>query len=459
MTDRGLPANWDTEAAVLGGLLLNADALDEVRAILRPETFHKPSHGALFALMCGLADRGVVPDATTVLDEIEARGNATEVGGIGYVSGLPGHCAVVENVAIYARQVRGHSRRARALLRARAIAEALQNDPEADPGELFGQALDEAEGDTGTADAWRSYEEIVYPRLEQIGERARSGVKPGEPTGIAELDRLLGGFEDGCFYILAARPAMGKSTIEAQIARAFGARGLAVGRFQLEMAAEKVAEREIVAEARVDNRKVRSGDLSTDDWRQLCEGADRAASLPVFVDETPGLSIRAIRARARALKRRLARTPSGPQLRLVTIDYIQLVTTDEKGVQGEQRIATVSKQAKVMAKELGLPVFALAQLSRACEIRENKRPMMSDLRESGQLEQDADGIVFAYRDEVYTKEACTCPGVAELIVAKARDGELGTVRMAFRGPFYRFDALDDRRPAGSWAGREEERGW
>jgi replicative DNA helicase len=438
-TVKGLPHNWFTEAALLGALLLNPEPIADVRVQCPPSSFHRPAHQTLFRLMCQMADAGTPPDMITVLDQVEARDMASSVGGLAYLTGLVQTAAISENVTVYARRIRLHSERAAAIERIRRMEERLLEDPDADPAALLSAALDATESSRPDRGTWHSYGDLIPARLQEIAERLnRPSTLPGISTGMPDLDALLGGLEPGCLYLFAGRPAMGKSLVEDQIAAHVARTVGPVGKFQLEMAKEKVAERVIVRESRFDNGKLRRGEVSQDDWRLLCDGGERGAALPIYIDDTPGLTVEELRSRARALKRQF------PGLALLTIDYIQLLQSAAagRGASREERMANVSKAAKVMAKELGVPVIALGQLSRACEQREDKRPMMSDLRESGQLEQDADGIVFVYRDEVYTKDACPKPGIVELIVAKARDGRLGTVERAFRGEFYAVDELD-----------------
>ena len=453
---KGLPHNWETEKALLGGILVMPGVLPDVRASLRPEHFHRPAHGVLFRVLCQMADKGTPPDLITVCDHIEAAGLEQQVGGLAYVMGLMSVSAVSEMIPTYARRVRLHAERAAAIQRVREIEEALQSDPDADPAALFSSALDATERNRLDRGTWHSYGEVVPARLDEIRKRAENpGQLPGISSGIPELDALVGGLEAGCVYVLAGRPSQGKSLVEDQIAASVARNFGSVGKFQLEMAKEKVAERVIVREGRVDNSRIRRGDLDEESWRALCDGAERGAQLPIYIDDTPGLTIEELRGRARALKRMC------PDLALLTIDYLQLLGTSQapKGSNGESRMAIVSKQVKVMAKELGVPVIEVAQLSRACEQRENKRPIMSDLRESGQIEQDADAIVFVYRDDYYNKEASAKPGVIELIVAKARDGRLGTVERRFRGEFYAVDPIERRYEEPAYVGDEEDGRW
>lgn len=439
----------ELERSVLGGLMQCPELIREVYDVAGEDAFQRPAHREVLRLLLRMSEAGEGIDPFTVLcriDEVCVGGRADRFVSREYVAEMPRLApAVPEHLVKHAKTLRRHLRVKRLQNLALAIEADIKGEGQArTPEEAIARAeqgLTEIVTDAAGGDRWQAYADIVPDRLREIGERlANRGKLPGTPTGIPELDRRIGGLEDGCVYLVAGRPAMGKSLLEDQIARSFGRRGMAVGKFQLEMAAAKVAERAIVAEARVDNGRLRAGEIDPDtDWRRVCDGADRAAGLPVYVDDTPGLSIGEIRSRARQLQRR------DPRLKLVTLDYIQLATVEGmRGANREERLATISKGLKVLAKELSLPVIVVAQLSRACEQRENRRPLPSDLRESGQLEQDADAIILIYRDEVYTKTACTCPGVAELIVAKARDGELGTAKVRFRGEFYSFDPLDDR---------------
>ena len=432
---RGLPHDWDLEAAVLGGVLLNPAILDDARGEVSAEDFHRPAHRVTWDLLCSLADRGITPDPVTVIGEIERRAIADQVGGIAYVVALPGRCASVDNVSpTYTGRVKGLSARRSIILAAREIEDQAQNSQdEADVIAARGADLLTSAGVKRAADGWHAYETVVPAQVEAIGKRTEApGEIVGVRTGIEALDAILLGWKGGDMIVLGARPAMGKTALIQQVTDHVGATQGPAGVFQLEMSEGGMAERSIVREAQVNATAVKTGRISVNEWREVMAAGDRLAALPVYVDATPGLTVTQIRTRARALKSR------EPELRLIVIDYLQLIGTDGKAGNREQEVAKISRGLKLLAKELDVPVVVLAQLSRGCEAREDKRPMPSDLRESGAIEQDADVILFIYRDEVYTKEACVKPGIAELIVAKHRSGECGTAEVAWVGKHQTF---------------------
>jgi len=436
---RGLPHDWTLEAAVLGGILLNPALLDDARGEVTGADFHRPAHRHLWDLVCSLADRGVTPDPVTVVAEIERRAISDQVGGIAYVIGLQSRCANVDNVSpAYTGRVRDLSARRAIVLAARAIEEQAQgSEDEADVIAARGADMLTSVGGKRGADAWHAYSAVVPAQVEAIGKRAEApGEIVGVRTGIEALDAILLGLKGGDMVVLGARPAMGKTALIQQVTDYVGATQGPAGVFQLEMSEGGMAERSIVREAQVNATAVKTGRITVAEWRDVMAAGERLAGLPVYVDATPGLTVTQLRTRARALKAR------EPGLRLIVIDYLQLIGADGKAGNREQEVAKISRGLKLLAKELDVPVVVLAQLSRGCEAREDKRPMPSDLRESGAIEQDADVILFIYRDEVYTKEACVKKGIAEIIVAKHRSGELGTAEVAWVGKFQTFAQVD-----------------
>ena len=441
------------EATLLGGVLLAGECLDVVREVVTAEDFHRPAHRQVWDLLCSLADRGITPDPVTLITEIERRAIAEQVGGIAYVVGLPAHCASVDLVSpTYTARVRDLSCRRQIILAARAIEkEAQESADEADVIGARGADLLTSVGGRKASDAWRPYEVIMPAQVQAIGKRAETpGEIVGVRTGIAGLDAILLGMKGGDSLVLAARPAMGKTTMVQQIIDHVAATQGPVGMFQLEMSEGGMAERSIVREGRVNATAVKTGRIDIEEWRRVMDAGDRLAALPVYVDTTPGLSITQIRTRARALKSR------EPGLKLIVIDYLQLIGSDGKAGSREQEVAKISRGIKLLAKELDVPIITLAQLSRGCEQREDKRPVPSDLRESGAIEQDADGIWFIYRDEVYTKDACTRPGIAEIIVAKNRSGDCGMAETRWVGKHQAFDPVEETKWVPPSSGRRDE---
>lgn len=447
-----LPHNWESERSVIGGLMLAPERLSDVRAVVTGEQFHRPAHRILFDLIVETADAGLAPDTMVLLNTIEARGMAEACGGLAYVIGCPQACMFVDNVVSYARTVADHAVRRNLILACRAIEESVMT------GEKSAvDAVASAEATIrGVADqlpsaavgGWMPQSALLAAQLEEISARAQrpDDWTPGLPTGFPELDRKIGGLQAGRVYLITGRPAMGKSAFAQCIAEHVG-RHAAVGFLTLEMPGTEVAERALVQESRVNASSVRDGKINEDDWRRLCDAEERLSRLPIFVDDAPAASIAQIWAKARKLKEKC------PQLGCLVLDYLQLASAEGKGHSRQQELGKISRGLKACAKELGIAVVALAQLSRKCEDRPDKRPVNSDLREAGDLEQDADVILHLFRDEVYTKEASTKKGVAEVLIGKNRGGAPGTVEVAFIGHQYRFAPLAQPEPSTDrWSG-------
>lgn len=442
VADRGLPHNWETERATLGAVLLAPETLAEIREILTVEDFHRPAHQHIFALACGLADAGSPPDTMVMLDEIERRGDAERCGGVAYVIALPQACASVDNIATYANRVREEGLRRRLLLAAR--------QTEADILEGFKplvQLVAEAEAATlglGTLPGQGEppdIADVVADTLREVDAQMENpGSLRGLATGFPDLDRKLAGLQKTDLIILAARPAMGKTALVLNIATNVAKQGAGVGIFSLEMGRVQLVSRLMCAEGRVDAGAVRLGELSHQDRLSLGVAGRDVAAFPLRIDDTSGLTLVQLRAKAKRMQTWFRRR--GQDLGLLVIDYLQLMQgSGAKGQNRENVISEISRGLKVLAKELDVPIIALSQLNRSLESRTDKRPMPSDLRESGAIEQDADVILFIYRDEVYNKEATAKRGIAEVIVAKQRGGSIGTVELAFLDHYVLFQSL------------------
>lgn len=440
MTDKKI-LNWETERAVLGGIMLAPERLDDVREHLSAQQFHRPSHQALYSLMCDLADKGTPPDTMLLLDAMEARGDTERMGGISYVIALPQACASVEHVGDYAKRVADLSTLRRLQLVARQIEELVGG------GEVnAAQAMDAAStllygvvDGVGGGKGWVPIADAAHRQLEEIRARIENpGTLRGFTTGLIDLDKKTAGFERGRFYVVAGRPGMGKSALMQVFARAASTQ-CGVGIITLEMPDSEIAERALVQEARVSASAVRDGQVDEHQWRRLVDAAQTLADLPILVDDCSAASISQIRAKARRLKQQR------PDLGVLFLDYLQIATADVGRGNREQEISKIARGGKSIAKELGIAVVFLAQLSRKCEDRTDARPMPSDLRESGAVEQEADVILLIYRDSVYNKDSPDA-GVAEILVGKNRSGTTGTVKVAFRGHEYTFADLAVDRP-------------
>ncbi len=425
---------------MLGGLMLAPEQLLQVRESIKDEDFHRPAHQHLYSLMCALADAGISADTMVLLDEIERRAEAERVGGVAYVIALPQACASVDNLEAYGRRVKEHAVRRQLLLAARQIEADIQEGVKD-----LNSLLDGAEksvfeiSNLSGPKSWHPLASVIDEQILEIQRRASNpGEVTGVPTGFTDLDRKLAGMQKTDLIILAARPAMGKTAFVLNLALNAALKGgVAVGMFSLEMSRHQLATRMLCSHARVDASLVRTGNLDpNEDWRRLIEASEVLHALPILIDDTPGLTITQLRSKARRLKAEY------PNLGLLIIDYLQLMQgTGGAKESRENVISNISRGLKILAKELDVPVVGLSQLNRSLESRTDKRPMPSDLRESGAIEQDADVILFIYRDEVYTKEASTKKGIAEIIIAKQRSGPIGTVELAFLDKYILFQNL------------------
>ena len=447
----GLPHNWETERAVLGAVLLSPDCLPEIEHILRPEDFARPQHGRLWRLLTVLARKGTPPDVTTVLDAASEDNGGESLGGLSYIAGLTAAPITLDHVAHHARRVRDHAARRAIIAAAQAILERAPEEP--DPAALVAYAdeqIDAArQGMIADAEAdWTLIQNCMEEAERRARKRYDSGGEGRVWSGIRDLDDRLT-MERGDLVVLAARPAMGKSLLAYDIAEYTAWNTGAVGFRSLEMSTVQIGQRAITRLTSISVGRLRSGEhMGEGDFASIAAARQGINALPLYVNAKAAESIQALRAGARALKR------MRPDLALVVVDYLQLM--DGRGDEGnrEQEVAKISRGLKVLAKELDVVVLALSQLNRGLEARANKRPMPSDLRESGAIEQDADSILFLYRDEVYDPKGTTKPGIAEIIIAKQRQGELGTVEV--RHAYARMRMQDPG--AVDRYGREAERG-
>lgn len=433
LTDKVLPQNIDAEQSVLGALFLDRDVLYKVSRFLRPDDFYLEGHRLIYKAFLELDEAGVPPDLLTVTEKLRQQGNLEKVGGASYVASLAGLVPTVANAEYHARIVEEKSLLRSIISVANRIAGmGYEGEDEAE------RLIDEAEkmllelGLRRSSSVFSPMDRILVEIFQLIEDRFRNkGKISGVLTGFIDLDRLCCGLQPGDLIIVAGRPAMGKTSFGMTIAHQAALNGrVPTAVFSLEMSKAQLVQRMLCAEAMVDMQKVRSGNLSELDWNKLTEAAARLAGIPLFIDDSPGLSVRQVRAKARRLK-------AEKGLGLVVIDYLQLLQGSARAENRQQEIAEISRSLKALAKDLEVPVIALAQLSRSVEQRDKKRPIMSDLRESGSLEQDADIVMFIYREEYY-KPDTEKKGIAEIIVGKQRNGPTGTVELAFLKEYTRF---------------------
>lgn len=430
------PQNIDAEQAVLGALFLEPEAFYRVADIIRPGDFYQHGHRLIYEAAVRLQEDGEPVDLVTVTDRLRREGALEKVGGAAYVASLVEMVPTAANIEHYARIIEEKS-----LLRTLIFVAARISEMGYDEREAADRLVDQAEqmimelGARRTPGSFVPLKDILAHALERI-ERTyhNKGRIAGLPTGFADLDRLCSGLQPTDLIILAARPSVGKTALALNIAYEVAARqGLPVALFSLEMGKEQLVNRLLCAEGRVDQNRLRTGNLRDEDWERLAGAAAQAESVPLFIDDTGGASLRDIRARAK-------RFQAERGLALVVIDYVQLIEPNKRAENRQQEIAQISRGLKELAKELDVPVLALSQLSRAVEQRQDKRPLLSDLRESGSLEQDADVVMFIYREELYNKETDR-KAIAEIIVAKQRNGPTGRVELGFFKEFPRFFPL------------------
>jgi replicative DNA helicase len=443
---RVLPHNVDAEASILGGILLRNEVLTQLDT-LEADDFYDPRHHAVFAAVRQLESRALPIDVVTLEAELDKMGKLDAIGGVAFLGNLAAFVPTPDNVVHYAKIVEEKHAARRLMTTASEILEKGYEDL----GEIS-DYLDESEAkvfeatqrrDKGGPEPLKSLVKRVFTSLD---ERFSSpdGIT-GVPTGFHDLDQMTAGLQPTELVILAARPAMGKTAFALSLAQNCAiSGGWPALVFSLEMSSTQLAERMLCSEARVDSSALRRGRLQRQDMTNLTYAANTLSKAPILIDDTPALSLRELRARARRFRSN-KELFKGKKAGLILVDYLQLMRGSPQGKNPsrEQEISEISRGLKSLAKELDCPVLALSQLNRSLESRQDKRPMLSDLRESGAIEQDADLILFIYRDVVYNKD-CATPDVAEIILGKNRHGATGTVETRFEGRFTRFENLAKR---------------
>lgn len=425
------PQSPEAEVSVIGAMLIHSDAVAKAIEVLTSEDFYQEAHQMIFEAMVSLFNNTRPTDVVMVGEELRQRGQLEAVGGLPYLMDLAAMVPTAAHVEYYAERVRESSTLRRLITTAtRMVTEAYQGDKA--PQELVDRAQKElfALIQRGQRDVIRLNEVLVetFSRLEQLYEQ--KGKLVGVPTGFIDLDRLTAGLQPSDLIIVAARPSMGKTMFCLNLARfVAGHERVPVVIFSLEMSREQLALRLLSAESELQSQRLRNGELDEKMWARLSLALGRLGEAPIFIDDTPGITALEVRAKARQLK---AQNDIG----LVIIDYLQLMQ-GRRAENRQQEIADISRSLKALARELDIPVVVLSQLSRAVESRNEKRPMLSDLRESGAIEQDADIVAFLYREDYYNKESDQ-PDLAELIVAKQRNGPTGTVRLLFKRDVGKF---------------------
>jgi replicative DNA helicase len=431
------PQNLEAEQAVLGAMMLEPETGSSVFAMLQPEDFYRDNHRLIFSAIRELSEKGDPIDLVSVAEILRQQGRLEQVGGIATISEIARSVPSAANVEYYAKLVSE-----KALLRQliRATSSILERGYE--PGEEARGLLEEAErlildlSRRRVRDGFSFIRDILLETFEKIEYLyANKGNLTGVPTFFTELDRMTSGWQPSDLVIIAARPSMGKTAMVLNMAQNAAVRAkVPVAIFSLEMSKEQLVQRMLCGEAMVDQQRVRTGELLDADWPKLTRAVGPLSDAPIFIDDTVGISIAELRSKARRLKME-------HNLGMIVIDYLQLLSVGKKTESRQQEVAQISRTLKGLARELKVPVIALSQLNRGVEQRQDKRPIMSDLLESGAIEADADVISFIYRDEYYNHES-EKKGIAELIIAKHRNGPVGTVELGFLKEFTKFVNLD-----------------
>jgi replicative DNA helicase len=432
------PQNLEAEESVLGAMMLSPGAIGAVSEVLDGGDFYRESHAKIYRAALALYARGEPVDAITLVDELEERSELEDAGGRVRIHELAALVPASANAGHYARIVREMAT-LRGLIRAGGEISILGWDR---PGEAT-DLVDRAEqivfdlSQSRVTSEFSHIEELLKDSFERITALYEAGADvTGTPSGFRDLDRLTSGFQPGNLIIVAARPSMGKSGLGLCMASNLAVRAeCPVAVFTLEMSKSEVTQRLMCSEAKVESQRLRTGKLGADDWPRLTAACDKLAKAPIYVDDTGSITMMEIRSKARRLKSR------EPNLGLIVVDYLQLMTSGSTVENRVQEVSQISRSLKILARDLDVPIVAMSQLSRAVEQRHDKRPILSDLRESGSIEQDADLVMFVYRDEYYNPEDTDSAGIAELILSKHRNGATGTEKLAFQKRYAKFADL------------------
>lgn len=438
---RTMPHDDVAEQSVLGGMLLSKDAIADVVESLRASDFYKPAHETIYEAILSLYGHGSPADAITVADELKKRGELTRVGGASYIHTLIASVPTAANAQYYAEIVKEHAIMRRLIEAGTKIAQlGYANETEVDTLVDQAQAEIYAVTDGNAKEDYVSFSEALEETINEIDANSNrpDGVY-GVPTDFIEFDELTGGLHGGQMIVIAARPGVGKSTLALDIARSAAIHHhMATVFFSLEMSRTELAMRILSAEGKISMGRLKKGDLDTEGWTNLATLQGRIDSAPLFIDDSPNMTLMEIRAKCRRLKQR-------NDLKLVVLDYLQLMSSGKKVESRQQEVSEFSRSLKLLAKELDVPVIALSQLNRGSEQRTDKRPMVSDLRESGSIEQDADMVILLHREDMYNPDSERV-GEADMIIAKHRGGPTRTIPLAFSGKYSRFNNMANEAP-------------
>jgi len=440
VADRTPPHNIEAEQAVLGAVFLEPEAFSTASEVLMPDDFYRASHQRIFATMVQLSDRGEPIDLVTVTTSLANQSTLDEIGGVSYLTELAESVPTAANIGYYSKIVEEKALLRRLIRTATDIVtDAFQKEDEVE------DALNEAErnilevSNRRNSGAFKSVKDVlidVYDNIELLHQR--KGDVTGVPTGFRDLDRITSGFQRNDLIIVAARPSVGKTAFALNVAQNVAVNtDENVAIFSLEMGADQLVSRMLCAEGNIDAQRLRTGNLEAEDWSKLTMAMGSLSNAGIFIDDSAGIRVGEIRSKCRRLKQEHG-------LGMIMIDYLQLIQGSSRSSDNrQQEVSEISRSLKALARELQVPVIALSQLSRGVEQRQDKRPMMSDLRESGSIEQDADIVGFLYRDDYYDTES-EKQNIIEIIISKQRNGPVGTVELAFVKEYNKFVDLDHR---------------
>lgn len=439
MMDRVPPQNVEAEQSVLGAMLIEKEAISKVAEFLTPDDFYRESHRLIYATILELFNKNDAVDLVTITEQLRRNDKLESVGGISYITSLANSVPTAANVIYHARIVEEKAL-LRQLINAATDIAALGYDGADDAAQIIDQA-EKKILDVSGRKMGRDFTPIstivmdAFNRIEQL--YASKGGITGLPTGFKDLDRLTSGLQPSDLILIAARPSMGKTAFALNIVQHVAVKEKkAVAFFSLEMSKEQLVQRMLCAEAPIDGQRLKIGELEGNDWTKLVRASDRLSAAPIFIDDTAGITVLEMRSKARRLK-------VEHDLQLIVIDYLQLMQGNygsNRSENRQQEISEISRSLKALARELHVPVIALSQLSRGVESRQVKKPMLSDLRESGSLEQDADIVAFLYREDYYDPETEN-KNITDIIVAKHRNGPVDTVQLFFHKQFTKFSDL------------------
>ena len=438
------PHSVEAEQSLLGGLLLDNSAFDKIADRVSESDFYRDEHRRIYRQIQKLLERSKPADAVTVAESLDLAGEASETGGLAYLGELAANTPSAANIGRYAEIVRERAVLRQLVTVGDDIASSALNPLGRDPKQLLDEAEAKvfaiAEGGIRHQGGFQHINPLltqVVERIQELHDRDNPSDITGVPTGYHDLDSKTSGLQPGDLLIVAGRPSMGKTSFALNMAEYVSIEvGLPVAVFSMEMGGAQLAMRMLSSVGKLDAHRMRTGRLNDEEWSKLTFALGKMHEAPLYIDETPALNPIDLRARARRLYRQCGK------LGLIVIDYLQLMSVASGGSENRAtEISEISRSLKSLAKELNVPVIALSQLNRSLEQRPNKRPVMSDLRESGAIEQDADVIMFIYRDDYYTKDQSKEPGIAEIIIGKQRNGPVGTVKLTFLKPLTKFDNL------------------